>query len=654
VLGDLRSKSQMHITTELNAETGVLLAANAYNAEFDSQVSFFDVDDPGRTFTCDRTEFLGRNGTYKNPEAMGKAKLSGRTGAGLDACAAIQCMLDLADGEERELLFRLGAGPDQYTALDTAKRFRGSQAAHQALQRVKAFWEETLSAIQVHSPDPAINSLCNGWLNYQALSSRIWGRSGFYQSGGAFGFRDQLQDVLSLLHTRPDLVRQQILRCASRQFREGDVQHWWHPPMGRGVRTACSDDFLWLPYVTARYIAHTADDAVLHEQVKFLEGRPLNPGEDSYYELPAISEQSATLYEHCQRAIRHGLRFGQNGLPLMGSGDWNDGMDKVGHRGKGESVWLAFFLYDVLNRFEAVARLRRDADFAELCKKEAALLGDHIEANAWDGNWYRRAYFDDGTPLGSVENDECRIDSIPQSWSVLSGAGSPERTVTALDSAFAQLVKKDIGIIRLFDPPFDHSVLDPGYIKGYVPGVRENGGQYTHAAIWLIMALAARRDKERTYELIRLINPLSHGGTPESIKKYMTEPYVVAADVYAVENHAGRGGWTWYTGSAGWMYQLLIESFFGLKRSGNRLSFEPCLPEQWSAFSISYRYGETLYQLNYEQRETWNNTTILLDNAVQDGNSILLMNDRETHQVSIRLPLAKGRAMKQLPAAVSV
>ncbi|MFI5124264.1 MAG: GH36-type glycosyl hydrolase domain-containing protein [Chitinophagales bacterium] len=654
VLGELRTKTQMHITTEVNTETGIILAGNAYNGEFGNYISFFDVDDPGRTFTCDRTEFLGRNGTYKNPEALGKAKLSGRAGAGLDPCAALQSVMDLADGEERELVFRLGAGADAYQALKTAKKFRGSVQAKQTLEKVKAFWKKTLCVVEVDSPDPAINFLCNGWLNYQTMASRIWGRSGFYQSGGAFGFRDQLQDVLSLLHNRPDLVKQQIILSASRQFKEGDVQHWWHPPQGRGVRTACSDDYLWLPYVTARYIRHTGDESILADQMKFVEGRPLNPGEESYYELPAVSEQSAGLYEHCVRSVKHGLRFGDHGLPLMGSGDWNDGMDKVGDQGKGESVWLAFFLYDVLIRFEEIAKIKKDTDFADLCKKEAATLKGNIDANSWDGSWYRRAYFDDGTPLGSEENDECKIDSIPQSWSVISGAGHPERSRVAMDSAYSKLVKKENEIIQLFDPPFDHAALNPGYIKGYLPGVRENGGQYTHAAIWLIMATALQQNKARTYELINLINPLNHGGTAEDIKKYKVEPYVIAADVYAVENHLGRGGWTWYTGSAGWMYQLLIESFFGLKRHGNKLSFEPCMPEDWSAFTITYHYGESVYQLNFDQQETWKETTILVDETIQEGNAVFLLNDRETHQVFIRLPLASGKAIKLLPEAVKI
>jgi cellobiose phosphorylase len=639
VLGDLRSKTGMQITTEINPETGVLLAGNAYNSDFGNYISFFDVDDPVKTFTSDRSEFLGRNGTYKNPDAMGKAKLSGRVGAAQDACGVLQSLMDLTDLEERVLVFRLGAGRDLYSALQTAKKCKGSNTANSALQRVKEFWKETLSAIRVNSPDPSINFLFNGWLNYQTLASRIWGRTGFYQSGGAFGFRDQLQDVLSLLHSRPDLVKKQILLSASRQFREGDVQHWWHPPMGRGVRTTCSDDYLWLPYVVSRYVKSTGDEAILDENIKFIEGRPLNPGEDSCYELPGISEQAVNLYEHCKRSIQHGLHYGSHGLPLIGSGDWNDGMDKVGNEGKGESVWLAFFLYDVLSRFRDLSHTRKDGDFSERCLKESLQLKKNIELNAWDGNWYLRAFFDDGTPLGSSKNEECKIDSIPQSWSVLSGAGNKEHCRIAMSAAYEILVKKDQSVIRLFDPPFNQALPNPGYIKGYLPGVRENGGQYTHAAIWIIMAAAALEDKQRTYELIQMINPLNHSSTAAGIKKYKTEPYVIAADVYAVENHEGMGGWTWYTGSAGWMYQLLAESFFGLKRTGNRLTIKPCIPDNWETWDIHYRFGETDYHLKFEKTESVKQMKMMVDGFEQSNTDLLLVNDLLVHEVTISMPV---------------
>ena len=645
VLGDIRSKTAMQIVTEINPDTGALLASNAYNSEFGNYISFFDVDDPVKTFTSDRSEFLGRNGTYKNPDAMGKAKLSGRMGAAIDACGVLQSAMDLTDSEERAIVFRLGAGKDEFSALQTAKNSKGVLAAENALARVKDSWKKSLSVIQVNSPDPSINFLFNGWLNYQTLGSRIWGRSGFYQSGGAYGFRDQLQDVLSLLHNRPDIVKQQILLSASRQFREGDVQHWWHPPMGRGVRTTCSDDYLWLPYVVSRYVKLTGDLSILDEKVRFIEGRLLNPGEDSYYELPGISNQAESIYEHCSLSIQHGFRYGAHGLPLMGSGDWNDGMDKVGSEGRGESVWLAFFLYDVLERFQELAAFRKDHVFADRCKKESFQLKKNIELNGWDGNWYLRAFFDDGTPLGSSNNTECKIDSIPQSWSVLSGAGNNIRSKTAMNAVYTNLVKKELSLIQLFDPPFNVAVPNPGYIRGYLPGVRENGGQYTHAAVWLIMAAAALEDKQRTYDLIQMINPINHGSTAFDIKKYKTEPYVIAADVYAVENHQGMGGWTWYTGSAGWMYQLLAESFFGLKRTGNRLTIKPCVPDHWNSFDIHYRFTDTDYHLIFERNESVNQLKLKMDGADQENNDLLLVNDGIKHEVKIFLPVPAQQAV---------
>ena len=423
--------------------------------------------------------------------------------------------------------------------------------------------------MNVDTPDPAVNVMANGWLLYQTLSCRIWGRSGFYQSGGAYGFRDQLQDVMALVHAEPAIARAHLLHAAARQFKDGDVQHWWHPPAGRGVRTHFSDDFLWLPFVTCRYVTCVADTGVLDEPVSFLEGRPVKPEEEAYYDLPNRSEETATLYDHCVRAISHGFNFGEHGLPLIGCGDWNDGMNKVGHEGRGESVWLAFFQFDVLTRFAELAQSRGDNDFADRCLAHARHLQENIEHHAWDGQWYRRAYFDNGTPLGSSTNPECQIDSLPQSWSVLSGAGIPARSRQAMHSVDERLVRRDAGLVQLFDPPFDKSALNPGYIKGYIPGVRENGGQYTHAAIWTAMAFARMGDTERAWELFNMLNPVHHGGTDARIATYKVEPYVVTADIYAVEPHVGRGGWTWYTGSAGWMYRLLVETLLGIERKGD-------------------------------------------------------------------------------------
>jgi cellobiose phosphorylase len=466
-----------------------------------------------------------------------------------------------------------------------------------ALDAVRAHWDKVLGAVQVQTPEPALDLIANGWLMYQTIACRMWARSGYYQSGGAFGFRDQLQDAMAMVHTQPQILREHLLLCAAHQFVEGDVQHWWHPPSDRGVRTHCSDDYLWLPLGAWRYVATTGDMSVMDEKAHYLEGRPVKPEEDSYYDMPARSPQEGDLYEHCVRAIRNGLRFGVHGLPLIGSCDWNDGMDKVGEEGKGESVWLAWFLIDVLQRFAEVAQLRGDEAFALECREEARKLAANIEAHAWDGAWYRRAYFDDGTPLGSHENEECQIDSISQSWGVLSGAADPERVKGAMAQVDKRLVRRDFGLIQLLDPPFDKSPLNPGYIRGYVPGVRENGGQYTHAAIWTVMAFAKLGDVEKAWELMRMINPVQHGDSAEDCAIYKVEPYVVTADVYAVSPHIGRGGWSWYTGSSGWMYRLMLESMLGLTRLPDRLQLSPRMPADWEGFTLSYRHGESVYKI---------------------------------------------------------
>jgi cellobiose phosphorylase len=639
VLGDLRPKTTMHVITELDPNSGALFARNSYNTEFVDRVAFFDVDDAPRTVSGDRTEFLGRNGTLRNPAAMTRLRLSGRVGTALDPCAAIQVPFDLADGQEREIIFRLGVGQDADDAGNLVRRFRGSAAARSALETVWQYWNHTLGAVNVETPDPTVNVLTNGWLLYQTIACRLWARSGYYQSAGAFGFRDQLQDVMALIHTVPRLVREHLLLCAARQFQEGDVQHWWHHPSGRGVRTHCSDDFLWLPLATCRYVLNTGDTGVLDESVHFIEGRPVNTDEDSYYDLPHASAQTASLYDHCVRAIMRGISFGEHGLPLIGSGDWNDGMNMVGEHGKGESVWLGFFLYHVLMRFTEIARLNGDLPFVERCRTEAAELRRNIEQHGWDGEWYLRAYFDDGTPLGSASNPECQIDSIAQSWSVLSGAGDAERSAMAMEAVDKRLVRRDHELIQLLVPPFDRSNLNPGYIKGYVPGVRENGGQYTHAAIWTAMAFAELGDSRRAWELLAIINPMNHGRSTEEIETYKVEPYVVAADVYAVSPHIGRGGWTWYTGSAGWMYRLIVESLLGLRLEVDKLHFEPCLPADWESFKVHYRYRETLYHITVQQTPVGSGeTSVTIDGVEQHDKAIPLVDDRQEHSVEVRIP----------------
>ncbi|MCX6672690.1 MAG: cyclic beta 1-2 glucan synthetase [Methanothrix sp.] len=634
VLGEMHSKTGMHIITEIDPRTGALFARNPYNTNFPGRIVFLDVNEEVGSFSGDRTEFLGRNGQIARPAALARERLSNRVGAAMDPCAAMQVEIDLADGQEREIVFTFGIGRDTNDARSLILRFRGSGPARSALEAVWSYWNRTLGAVHVETPDKAINVLTNGWLLYQTLACRIWARSGYYQSSGAFGFRDQLQDVMALIYTEPRLAREHLLRCAAHQFQEGDVLHWWHSPSGRGVRTHSSDDRLWLPLAAHRYVTTTGDTGVLDERIKFIEGRLLKPDEEAYYDLPARSEESGTLYEHCVRAIRNGLSFGQHGLPLMGSGDWNDSMNRVGYLGRGESIWLAFFLYHVLMKFSEIALLYGDAAFANQCSSESSHLRRKIKEFGWDGHWYLRAYFDNTETLGSAANAECQIDSISQSWSVLSGAGDPERSKAAMEEVDRLLVNRDASLIQLLGPPFDKSDSDPGYIKGYIPGVRENGGQYTHAAIWVIMAFAALGDSTRAWELLSIINPVNHGSTPEEVAIYMVEPYVVAADVYALPPHTGRGGWTWYTGAAGWMYSLIVESLLGLRLEVDRLRFAPCLPDDWKSYRLHYRYRETFYHITVMRAGAAQSVTV--DGLVQSDGSIRLVDDQREHFVEIK------------------
>ncbi len=637
VLGESRAKTQMHVSTSIDAQTGALLAINPFNTEFAGRVVFFEVNEIDRSISGDRAEFIGRNGSLANPAALHRGRLSGKVGVGLDPAAAIRTTFTLEPGQEKVVVFTLGAGRDIEDARSLIHRFRDLQQAYDARDRVWQFWTHTLGAVNIETPDPALNLIANGWLVYQTISSRLWARSGFYQSGGAFGFRDQLQDVMALTHTYPELIREHLLVCASRQFREGDVQHWWHPPMGRGVRTMISDDYLWLPFVTCDYVMHSGDIGVLDEPVCFLESRCLNPDEESFYDLPARALEKATLYDHCKRAIVHAFRFGTHGLPLMGSGDWNDGMNLVGVQGKGESVWLAFFLFSVLKKIIPLAHLRGDAEFEDICERESKRLSTAINSQTWDGEWYQRAYFDDGSILGSSQNQECKIDTTVQCWSVLSGAGTPERSHQAMESLGRLLVDSDNNLIRLLAPPFDKSAQEPGYIKGYVPGVRENGGQYTHAAIWAVMAFAKLGQSQRVEELLQMINPINHGSTREKIERYLVEPYVMAADIYGSEPHTGRGGWTWYTGSASWMYRLIIESVLGLHLEVNRLTFKPCIPPQWDYFKIHYRFKETVYHLAFHQVTPGGALRVVIDGVQQPEAQVTLTDDQIEHLVEVEI-----------------
>jgi cyclic beta-1,2-glucan synthetase len=534
------------------------------------------------------------------------------------------------------LAFAFGSGRDLNDARYIVGRYRGVAGAQRGLDGVYQFWNRTLGAVHVQTPDESLDFLANGWLLYQVLSARMWGRSGFYQSGGAYGFRDQLQDACAMLHADPALLREQLLRSAAHQFPQGDVQHWWHPPSGRGVRTRISDDFLWMPYAAARYVSSTGDTGVLDDKVDMIEGRLVNANEESYYDLPARSAESVSLYDHCVRAIKHGFRFGANGLPLMGTGDWNDGMNLVGDDGRGESVWLALFLVEVLQTFEPLARQRGDTTFADECVVRAAELRRNIEANAWDGAWYRRGFYDDGAPLGSRDSDECKIDALPQSWATLARVGDPARVEQALTSLDAKLFDRELGLIKLFDPPFDHGAHNPGYIKGYVPGVRENGGQYTHAAVWAVMAFAQAGHRERAWEMFSAIDPVHHGDSPEAIARYRVEPYVMAADIYTNPQHAGRGGWTWYTGSAGWMYRLILETLLGLRLEVDHLVINPVIPASWPGFKVHYRYRETMHHLEIKGNGK-RVTSVVIDGQQRSDHRVPLTDDRREHWVTIEL-----------------
>jgi cellobiose phosphorylase len=637
VLGEMRHKNAPHVMTELDSSSGAILAQNHYNSDFDGRVAFVTSTVNAVSFTGSRTEFLGRNGTFAQPAALGPARLSGELGIGLDPCTALQVAIELAPAEERELAFVFGCGRDLAKSRDLVERFRNPDACREALQGVWGFWNHTLGAVYVETPEPALNVLANGWLLYQTLSCRLWARTGFYQSSGAFGFRDQLQDSLALVHSRPDLLREQLLRAAAHQFFQGDVLHWWHPPLERGVRTHFSDDYLWLPYAACHYVETIGDTGVLDEPVPLLEGREVRPEEEAYYDAFQPLPKAATLYEHCVLAIRHGLRFGGHGLPLIGGGDWNDGMNLIGHQGKGESVWLAFFLFDVLRRFARLAQQRGDHAFASECQQHAESLRANIEQHGWDGHWYRRAYFDHGEPLGSALNPECQIDALPQCWSVLSGAGDLLRSRRALDAVAQRLVRREARLIQLFDPPFDRSPLEPGYIKGYVPGVRENGGQYTHVAIWTVMAFALAGDTARAWELFTLINPVLRSQTAADVARYRVEPYVVAADIYSVPPHAGRGGWSWYTGSAGWMQRLMVETLLGVTLQVDRLRFTPRIPPAWQSFKIHYRYRETVYHVTLiNEAGDWRGPQqITVDGQPQPEAAIPLTDDRREHQVEV-------------------
>ncbi len=639
VLGFHRSQTVPFVITETDETQSTIFARNPYNNEFASRVAFIAASQNVSSLTCDRKEFLGRNGNLANPAALRRERLSGRSGAGFDPCATLQTFIELEPNETREIVFLIGEAESHDEARNIVSKFREISTVKNSFDDILKYWDDLLGTIEVRTPDAALNTIVNRWLLYQSLVCRVWARSAFYQSGGAFGFRDQLQDVMSLVYAKPEIAREQILIAAAHQFKEGDVQHWWHPPTGRGVRTRFSDDLLWLPFVTSFYVNVTGDKSVLEEIVSFIEAPLLIEGQDDSYTQPQISTETATIFEHCARAIDRSLAVGEHDLPLMGSGDWNDGMSSVGNGGKGESVWVGWFLINTIADFLPFCREQKETERETIYSKHIEDLKIALEQNAWDGNWFRRAYFDDGTPLGSAQNEECRIDSIAQSWSVISGAANPAQARRAMASVDEYLIRRGDGIVLLFTPPFDKSSLKPGYIKGYIPGVRENGGQYTHAALWTLIAFAMLGDGDKAGELFALLNPINHASTRAGLHKYKVEPYVAAGDVYGELTHIGRGGWTWYTGSAGWMYRAALESMLGFYLSGNTLKIDPCIPRSWREFEIDYRHGKTLYKIKVENPTSVCRGVleVLLDDEVLSSNEIPLNADGQTHQITIVL-----------------
>jgi cyclic beta-1,2-glucan synthetase len=638
VLGATREASQAFVIPEFDPATQALLARNSWNEDFADRIAFAAASEKLHGLTADRAEFLGRHGSHAAPAAMGRIGLASTVRAGLDPCAALQIHLDLAPGATASVHFMLGQAAGRDEALGLVTKYRDRTVVRAAWSDLDRHWDALLGAVTVRTPDPALDLMLNRWLLHQVLASRLWGRTGYYQSSGAFGFRDQLQDVAALVHCAPAISRAHILEAARHQFEDGDVLHWWHPPAGAGVRTRCSDDLLWLPFVTAHYVEATGDETILSEAVPFLTGAPLEPGEVERYARFAPGDGRATLYRHCLAAIERGRTAGAHGLPLFGSGDWNDGMNRVGINGRGESVWLGWFLHATLTRFAGMSERMRDPERVEMLRRQAEALRPALEA-AWDGNWYRRGYYDDGTPLGSAESAECRIDSLAQSWAVLSSAADRPRAAAAMEAVVRDLVREQEGLILLLAPPFAGTTQDPGYIRAYPPGIRENGGQYTHAAIWVLWALAELGEVERAVDLFQRLLPIGHALTPEAVARYRTEPYALAGDVYAAPPWTGRGGWTWYTGAAGWAYRLGLEAILGLRRCGGAWSLDPRIPASWPGFELVLRDGATTFRVHVENPR---GVTRGIDRALLDGRPFdppLLprVHDGQIHEVRLTL-----------------
>ncbi|QCX34529.1 glycosyl transferase family 36 [Caloramator sp. E03] len=638
VMGVSEHISEQFISTKFNKDFNALLFTNSYNTDHPNRVCFISSSIDAKSYTTDRMEFLGPYGNIYSPKALEYSTLSNTTGCGFNTCCVLHYVLDIPSCSEKELVLLIGESTNESSALSLCKDYKNISNCKESLKKVILFWEDILGTIKVDTPDESMNIMLNHYLLYQTISCRLWARSAFYQSGGAYGFRDQLQDTLCILYSMPDVAKKQILLHAAHQFVEGDVLHWWHSgAYDRGIRTKFSDDLVWLAYITAEYIEKTGDYDILNEIVGYVEDVPLKEDEDEKYIIPRISDEKSTIYEHCIRAIDRALKFGPNGIPLMGSGDWNDGMNAVGRKGRGESIWLGFFLYDTLKKFIPLCKYMKDEEKAAYYEEISKHIVSSIEKNAWDGQWYKRAYFDDGTPLGSSVNSECKIDSIAQSWAIISDAAQFDRAQRAIKSVYDYLVKEEDGLILLFTPPFDKGELNPGYIRGYVPGVRENGGQYTHASTWVIYAYAKLGDGDMAHHLFNLINPLNHTRTQMECNKYKVEPYVVAADVYASKPHIGRGGWTWYTGSSSWMYKVGLEKILGFEKKGDILYINPCIPSDWKEFSIRYKYKNTFYNIKVQNPNGLNTgvQSISMDGISTKDNRIPLIDDRSEHNINI-------------------
>ena len=638
-LGEHRESSQMHIATRWDEESRALIARNRYHPEFGDRVAFTSINPSPEFYSGDRTSFVGRNRSLGNPAALERIRRSQRAGAGLDPCAALQINLELNPGEGKEITCMLGQAESLEQAREWIRRYREEGSFEEALQQTRSQWDELLGCIEIRTPELSADLLVNRWLLYQNLSCRIWGRSAFYQSGGAYGFRDQLQDCLAHLYTHPELAREHILRAASRQFKEGDVQHWWHPPGGTGVRTRISDDMLWLPFAAAQYVRVTGDDGILLAETPFLSAPELEKNQMESYGQPETTLEHATLFEHCRRAVERQLIFGPHGLPRIGTGDWDDGLNRIGAGGDGESVWLGWFLAEVLQGMTDLSAKVSRPDLVKKYKHARSACLQQIEKTAWDGEWYVRAFFDDGTKLGTAENSEARIFSLPQSWARICGAADPQRMAKALESAWKNLVRKDDALVLLFDPPFEDFQPFPGYIQAYPPGVRENGGQYTHAALWLAMALARQGFGDRAAGIMRMINPVERARDQDSVWRFGLEPYATAADVYHAEGHIGRGGWSWYTGSAGWMYRVWIEEILGLKIQGERMRIDPAIPGSWDGFQMRYRHGDAVYEIRVENPDHCEHGVVAveLDGQLLPDGEILLDRSLVMHKILVRM-----------------